>query len=218
MRYEADFRTQLVLAALLVWFAVMSWARPRRRRRAFRAVGVTLAVWGIVATVFMSFAGEKGRLAQASPGTYSSLARFFRPVASVAAEVAGRPLVAAVEGRANRPPWGYDRLSLDGVTLDVGRQAVTVQVVAPATRIYRLHARLVREPGVPAAARLRVGVSANRTGEYAEVPADAATLPILLRSGWNDVRIEVASDARTNPLAADAPFVRVEGIRVRTGN
>lgn len=215
MRYEVDYRTLLLVPALLVWFAVLGAARRRRRRRAVAAAGVVLALWGIAASMLVTLTGEKGRLAQLHPGTLASLASFFSPLPTAAAQVAGHPMIAAVDGTTDVPPFAYDRLSLDGMNLDVGGQAVILQVVSPSTRVYRLRTVAARDPGIPVTARLRIGVSANRTGQFAPPTPGPKVFPIQLEQGLNDVRVEVDYDARQLAPAPDQGLVSLADIRIR---
>jgi hypothetical protein len=215
MRYEVDFRTPLLFATLLTWFAAMSRPRARRHRRAAWRIGVALIYWGVAVTVLLSFFGEKGRFANAKPATFSALSRLFNPLPNAVAQLEGHPLIAAVNGSVSLAPFGYDRVSLDGTGFAVGAAPVTLRVVSPSTGVFRLSARVSRVPGVSRRSRVRVGVSANRTGQYGLAIGRTEAFPIFLKHGFNDVRVEAAYDATVVPATPDAPVVGLNDVRVR---
>jgi hypothetical protein len=214
MRYELDFRTWLIVAALLAWLAAISQARSRGLRRALVSVGAVLATWGVIASVALSIVGEKDRFLQLHPAAYGSLARFFSPLPTAVAELRGHPLIAAVGATPNLAPWGYNRISLDGVGFSVGISPATLQVIAPHTGVFRLHARLSRVSSVPRSIRLRVGVSANRTGQFGP-PTGAVAFPVLLKLGMNEVRVEVAYSASSLTDEQQGGLVQLSDVRIR---
>jgi hypothetical protein len=214
MRYGADFRTLLLVPAILVWCALALRARPGWRRRTVAGVGCALAAWGILVSVMVSFAGEKGRLEALRPDTYASLARTFEPVSTLIAQISGHPLLVAV-GDDDVGARGYDHLSLDGAAFDVGSAATTVRVVAPSTGIFRLRATVRRAAGLPRGGKVLLAVSANGTGAYGAVRGGVDTFSLRLRQGFNDLRLQAPVDLGGYEPAPGVPVARLEGVRVR---
>jgi hypothetical protein len=81
-RYEADFASVFLLAALTAWFALSTGASGRRRK-AVRIVGAVFALWGCLTGVAISFTGEVDLLHIGHPGTWRTLENATSPISSV---------------------------------------------------------------------------------------------------------------------------------------
>jgi len=95
-RYEVDFAALFLLAALASWLA-LSVGAPGRRRRAVRVLGAILAVWGCLAGIAISFTGYVDLLRLTHPASYKSLEDATSPISTLAAVLAGRPILASVQ-------------------------------------------------------------------------------------------------------------------------
>jgi hypothetical protein len=89
-RYETDYVTLLLLAALSAWLAV-SRTSHGRGRRLVRVGGAALALWSCAAGMAISF-----EEIEKSPGLWRALVDVGSPVSTVIAGVAGHPILAEV--------------------------------------------------------------------------------------------------------------------------
>jgi hypothetical protein len=216
MRYEADFRTPLLIVTLVIAAAALAIVRRSWQRRLLVGAAGVLAAWTIAVTALASLSGEKNYLAQQRPALWHRLERFFSPLPTAVAQVAGRPLLAAVNGDANLVPYRYDRLSLDGTEFSLGRKVATIQVVAPGNGVATLSATLRRLPAARGLGAIRVGVGAHRTGNTNIPTGRRVKWTVRLEQGLNEMIAEVATE-RPIRLPPGAPaaeeLVRLSDLR-----
>jgi hypothetical protein len=191
-RYEMDFATFLLIPSALAWFAALGRARRRRARRVLQTAGVVLASAAMVVAVAVSFVGEKGLLQNLHPGTFAALQRFFGPVSTAMASIAGHPIIASANGDATLGPWRYDRLGVSGADFDPGPGPTIIQVVSPRREVIRLSAQLV-SGGV--ARRLIPTITAPGVGSAVGRTVDGGMqrFDLPVHQGLNDLVMTVAS-------------------------
>ncbi len=219
-RYEIDFLPALLVAALLSWYALDGRWRPRRRRRARRlgVVATALAAISCAVGVAVSITGYYDPLRANHPATFASLESFFSPLPTIATQLLGRPVIAAVNDDPMQPPQRLDRVSVEGSSFWLGTTATTLQLVAPHDGTSELRALLLRGTRVPRTVPLTVTVtSAGGFAQARPVADQRASFPVRLARGLNDVTVAVAPQAAlplgpTDP--AQAMLARVEGYRL----
>jgi hypothetical protein len=222
MRYEMDFAALFIVPAALVWFAYATVAR-RRARMANAVAGVTLAAVSVVIAMAISLIGSDNRLRDMHPRAFASLERAFSPVSAAIAQVAGHPVLASVGGNPLEGPVRYDRLGVKDVDLYLGTGPYPLQVVSPDRRRANLVATLLRLPATPRRAKLLVQVR-SADGSIFTVPVRdrAVKLPVSLKSGPNDITIQLFADPPTGipPYAdsADDGAILVRGLSLDDGS
>jgi hypothetical protein len=198
-RYEADFVTMLLIAALVLWFWAYARA-PRRRRRTIRVLGIlAVAYGGYVVTATALTAGD---LEHRRPGVWRALQGFFGPVATLHAEITGRPHVIAAAGR----PAEIDRLTMDGAEFLLGRDGAVVKIASPIAGPAELIAKV--EPLQPWTFRsqLAIHVTTSPARSSATVPFPqprTGAVPITLAHGINTVRFSATGDPPLRHLDTD---------------
>jgi hypothetical protein len=219
MRYEADFLGLYVLAAGLTLCAFAAERLPRRRRRAGIAVASLLAAMSILAVAAISLIGSDDRLRQRHLGTFRALERFFSPVPSIMAQLAGHPILSSVGGTALAGTPRYDTLGVRSAGFFLGTGPYPLQIAAGGRTRAVLHARLRRLPSTPAGVPLVVEAR-SPDGSVTTVPVTGATatLRFTVRSGVNDVTLQLIAPATAAiPPYADSPddgAIRVDGLRL----
>jgi hypothetical protein len=222
-RYEADFVTLLLVAALGTWLWLARSARTAGRRRAIRRVGAVALAYGGVIAAATSLNGAGPWLKDARPGTFDALERFFGFVPSVYAAVTGSPHVVAVDHAASIRPAGITRLTLDGAEFLLGKNGATVQVASPSAGPAVLVARVqpltpwtfrsqlaIRARASPGGSSAVVGFAQPRTGE----------IPVQLARGLNDITLEAVGQPPLRGLATDPDantILHVLSLKVRKG-
>jgi hypothetical protein len=206
-RYEVDFLAFLAPAAAITWLVLLAGARRRRR---LLAVGfAVLAAWTALVGAATSLVGYDDALRVHHRGTWAALRGVFSPVPAVAASIAGRPLITAVDhDPVDARPWSLRKLDLDGAAFAIDSRGASLQVFARHAVSAELHATLRRGPGAPPGS-LGLRVAANgRTATTRTL--DAVTLPLTLRSGRNNVTLQpLLSDNRGGYRVLEVSDVRV---------
>ncbi len=134
MRYEADFVSFLLLAALVAWFAVSRL----RWRRLVKTLGALAIVYGCVVGAATSLTGYYDGLRTHDPATYWALARLTSSLPTLATMIEGHPVVTRVIEPA---PFvkGVAAMGNDGTyaigttTFVISQEPVEVDVVSPGT-------------------------------------------------------------------------------------
>ncbi len=206
MRYEADYATFLVGAALIVWLAAATVTGPTRIVRA-AVVGVGGAACVAGAVISMALAMSAGNVFHASSLVrFRSLETFFRPVPELASQIAGRPLLAAVDSFPILPR----RLPGDAPTDTFGvERTLKVQVISgSAGASCCLVARL---DSVGGASLVRVR---SPDGSFSDAPADGRVhaIPMRLGRGLNQLVVtRVAVGAQSRPAYVLLDHLKVAG-------
>jgi hypothetical protein len=216
-RYELDFLPWLVMAATLGWAALIRHASTARRAAWWRRGGMALAAWGILVGVATSFTGYYDSFNYFEQGRYRALERAFSPLPTLAAKIAGRPMLAgivAVPNGYNTTHESYTKLDIPGPGIPLQpEQTADLTIVSPDARDARLTFRAVtRAPGTFA-------VSQTGAGEGTPVlvqGGDAGTLPLHLKRGVNYVAISLTMGADVPPAAdGSLPTVELRDVYVR---
>ena len=209
MRFTMDFAGLLVLGALTAWLAALSGRargrRSRRRRRAVAVAGGVLAAYSAVAGLALNV-GDQRIVALLHPGTLDRLQRAFAPLPTAASAVAGRPLLASVDGLP-RFAASAPNAAPPAVLRDGGR--LTVRVASGTARRALLRVRLAALPGPPGAPRTVVARSAGGLLSRAPAAPGTVTLDVALRRGLDRVALTLAG-----PPGAPGPRFAVGDVRL----
>lgn len=185
-RYEADFLAYLVPATALAWLLATALASGRARRTLAWGGGV-LAAWTILVGLAISLVGYDNPLRIHHRGTWNALRSVTSPIATATATLAGRPMVAAVDGDPVSPrPWRLASLDLDGAGFGIDASGAAIDVIAPRAMRARLTATLAPGRDAPAGIPLRL-----RVADGGELPVRGAATEVLvtLRRGRNELRL-----------------------------
>ncbi|MDX6732268.1 MAG: hypothetical protein QOC54_2216 [Baekduia sp.] len=214
-RYEVDFVSLLLIAALLVWYAVL--ARPRRTpwpRRLAIGTGVAALTWGSLAGLAESITGYNNVLAVNHPNVYRRFVDAFSPLSQLIAVAAGGPVIARISSPiAERTDHPWPSPGPHEVAFDVSSAPVVLTIASPARRHYAL--RLAVAPGQDAqageGAQLLVGLEAQAPQTLAVRRPAVADVDLALGAGINRVVVSA-----TAVRARGARVVAVRGLAIVT--
>lgn len=202
-RYEVDYATLLLLAAFVVWAALLVHLSLRKvLRRLVTIATVTLTMIGAVIGIAVSFTGYSDALASAHPKVFSALEDITSPFAALATMVAGKAVIARVYGPLpiNLPPARYGTFDEGGTSIWLGGGTETVVVDAPSAQSPSLTATARLGPYMPKNAMLLIRVSSpGRSATTVPVLGPSVRLPIKLHWGLNRIRLALASSTPTSP-------------------
>lgn len=208
MRYEVDFASFLLLAALVVWL--------RTQRRWLTVLGAAAIAWASFLGLAMSFTGQYGQLRQKQPGLWASLTRDFSPLSRAAVKVVhGGPTIAEISAiGAQRADRGYLKFGDQGMDVLMTPQPISVTVVMPSAGTAHLRAKVLRGPGLAADSRVDV-VLQLPDGRQGAVPVSGPdqTLDVPLRLGHGIQRLVLAAVPEkqpTQPVVLSLEDLRVE--------
>jgi hypothetical protein len=222
MRYEMDFASFLLLAALLAWLALL-WSRRAslRGRRLLAAGGTALVAWGALVGVAISMTGYYDSLRTGEPGTYRALERFFSPLPTLVTMAIGRPVLVDV---LNPNGYGaavtYGTAGAGAATFAMNAQPTTIEIVAPKDEVVGLEATVRRGGSAALGSRLVVTATSRDNDGTArhQVRDGPARIPISVGRGWNEIELQVTETPPTaehaNPLAQ---LVLFEDLHVTAG-
>lgn len=209
MRYEMDFASFLLLAALLAWLALL-WHRRASStgHRLLAAAGTVLVAWGALVGVAISMTGYYDNLRAGQPGTYRALERFFSPLPTLAAMAIGRPvLVDVLSPTGHVAAVNYGTAGAGAATFAMNAQPTTIEIVAPRDEIVALEATVRRGPSAAPDSRLAVAATSRDTDGTAShaVQDKPARIPISVRRGFNEIELRAIENPpgaqHGNPLA-----------------
>ncbi len=215
MRYEADYASMLVLAAVLTWLA---WT-PRRRVLAWAVTGVgSLAlVYGCIVGMAVSVAGPNDEMQTSNTAAYQSLENTFSPLNGWFASLAGHAQVVRVIDPLASYPMNFGTYG----TYEPGTLRFTflpeqeqIDINAPAPGLYRLSSRLERTASAPAHGRVVIHVRSG-TKTTAAPLAYGRVFQVTVRfvRGLNRV-YAWATATGTRPPGAYPDLVNVYGLKV----
>jgi hypothetical protein len=210
MRYEMDFASLFLLAALLVWLAAVAATR-QPLRRVLAVGGTALVAYGALVGVAISMTGYYDSLRTGSPGTYRALERFFSPLPTVATMIIGRPvLVDVTNDTGYSAPVTYGTAGAGAASFWLSRNAATLKVVSPRDGMIDLVATLGRGPSSAKRSRLDVAVD----GATAPVSGRVERIPVHVERGLNELSLRaIETPAPANPPpATPEQFVAVLGL------
>jgi hypothetical protein len=204
MRYEMDFASLFLLAALLVWLAAVAATRPPVRR--ILAVGGTaLIAYGALVGVAISMTGYYDSLRTGSPGTYRALERFFSPLPTLATMIIGRPiLVDVVNDTGYAAPVTYSTAGTGPASFWLSRNPALLKIVSPRDGRIVLVATLGRGPSSAKRSRLTVVVDGTST----PVSGRLERIPVHVERGLNEVSLRAVE----TPPPASPPATTPEQV------
>jgi hypothetical protein len=213
-RYEVDFFTLFVLAALAVWLA-LSRESDRYLRRLCRVGGGLLVVWGCAAGLAVSFTGQGDSLADEHPGTWGALEDGTSPISTAIAEAVGHPVLASMSyvlgtevGESTNLGVGFTEFVLS----PVDRARVTI--VSPGARGAALTADIGARAGLRSGARYDVLIDGPGHVSHSYSISDGSehvNMPIRLDRGLNHLTFRLVAASRTEKGSAD-PRILVQGL------
>ncbi len=194
-RYETDYMTLLLFAALAVWLALSGKDNPRGRRL-IRIGGGLLAVWSCMVGVAISLPEV-----QRHPGTWRVLVDLGAPLSTAIASVAGHPVLAEVyAAKVEGAPASYSSLGTEvtGFSLTVGNEA-EITVVSPDRRESALEANTFEGPGLGGAPpEARIDGPGKTTHTYRlPIGGKRARLPVRLDRGVNRFVVKYVGSTAT---------------------
>ncbi len=199
-RYEADFASLALVPALIVWIALGSGGR--RWRPLIAGVGALASTIGVLAGLGLSINGyypedaaSHPNLALSDPDAEQRLAALTGLVPTLADELLGHPVIAAV----NDPEGVSAPLGL--VNAGVGRHAffylseapTTLEILAPATRRYRFAAGFGPGPGLRQGTSVHLELIEGGRRRAIRYHAGVITIPLALHTGVNEVALAAIS-------------------------
>jgi hypothetical protein len=194
MRYEMDFSALLLVAALVVWFALAARARPRKApRRVLAVVGGLAVLYGAWVSTAIGFNGYGDSLRTFHPGTYRSIAHFFSPLPTLATMVVGHPVLTDIFNNPNGyacPRVNYGTNNLQGASLVVGSTPATVSVISPGGRKIAFQAGLAPGQQVPPGSKVSLHVHGSGSDVTVPVTGGAARIPLHANTGLNEYVFE----------------------------
>lgn len=210
-RYEVDFDLLAILAGVLGWIGALSVIRRPRRRRVTAIAGAVAIAWSCVVGVAISFTGYYNTLARFHPGVFNTLEDITSPFATLAAIVAGRPVIARIESPApvNYASVGYTSIGNGDFTTTLGLGRVTVVVDAPRSQNVWLRTLVVPGAVLPRSTPLAIVVtSPGRRPLTVHVYYGFYRLPIHLHLGLNRIVLDAW---RGNPRGLT---MQIQGVTV----
>jgi hypothetical protein len=214
MRYEVDFATVLLIAALLVWFVLVR--RSKFGRVVAVAGGLTLAYSSLVGLA-ISFTGYYDWFRGGDPGVYQILQRATSPLPTVATMIVGHPdivrvIVPGVEYPASLGDYGTSHPGSSPFWLQP--RYAEVDIVSPATRLYHL-SLLLAHPSVVVTGRPQLFVQfQGRTTAITLTGPSPCAGPLRLHRGLN--RVYLAAETPGAFTAEDN--ILVDRIAVQGGS
>ncbi len=213
MRYEVDFLSILLFAALLVWLVL---SEHSTLGRPIAIVGAALLVYISVVGLAISITGYYDWLRMGSPSTYNALEDVTSVVPTALTMITGHPDVVRVVV-AYDP---YPNVLGNSGTLDPGRnpfwllqQEAEVDIVAPTDSVYDLDMHVTAISGIAPPASVKLVSKINGVHKILPLPADRTwTVPVGLERGLN--RLYLAVSYRSSfPVPGEAvSYVRVSGV------
>lgn len=170
MRYEVNFATLLLFAALLVWLRVEDALRGRAGLAVRVAAGLLVAVTAAFSLAF-SITGYYDGLRAAHPGVYASLERAFGFVPTFAADRRGHPIVLRVNG--------------SGVPVTTS----TITVASPGSGTAPITATFTWNTAVPPGGSVLVDVESSGVRRRVAVTGTPQVVPVLLHRGINTITV-----------------------------
>jgi hypothetical protein len=217
MRYEMDFATLLLLAALLVWLAAVTATR-QPIRRVLAIGGTALIAYGAVVGVAISMTGYYDSLRTGSPGTYRALERFFSPLPTLATMIIGRPILVDVSNYGGySAPVTYGTAGAGAASFWMSRYPTVLKVVAPQEGRFLLVGGLRRGPSAGAGSRL-VLLATPEGGEPTVRPVEdrLEQIPVRLKRGLNEITLRLVEtpEPKNPPSATPEQVAVVFGLHV----
>jgi hypothetical protein len=212
MRYEMDFTSLLVLAALLVWLAAVAATR-KPLRRALKVGGVVLIAYGALVGVAISMTNYYDILyGTGSRLQYPTLERLFSPLPTLATMIVGRPvLVNVINDTGYTQPVTYGTPGASPATFWLSRNPATLKVVSPREGTIDLVAMLGRGPSAGRRSRLGVAVDGTTT----PVSGRVERIPVHVERGLNKFSLRAVEIPPPTSPVPETPeqVVAVLGLR-----
>ena len=218
-RYEMDFTSLLLVAALVLWFAALAALRKRALRRLLAVGGAVLVAWGALIGTAISVTGYYDSLRTGSPGTYHALERFFSPLPTLATMLVGHPVLVDILNPAGySASINYGTFGAGAPSFWMGRDETLLKVVSPRNSRILLEGRLSRGPSA-ATSRLIVIATTRGQSTVVAVRDRPARIPVLVSRGLNEVRLRVVESPRPRAAPTGTEQVAlVEGLVARNAH
>jgi putative flippase GtrA len=173
MRYEVDFMSFLLIAAVLAWLWLADHLRRTAPARlAVLGLGTCAIVFCAIANLGFSITGYYDGLRTAHPGTYAALDRFFGFVPTLAARIRGTPIV------------------LESRPVGVPTELSDLKIAAPDRGLVRLQVNAVADPAIPPGSRLALEVrGVDGTVRRTILSSGTPVLTAALDRGLNHVTV-----------------------------
>jgi hypothetical protein len=195
MRYEVDFASVLIIAAVLTWTV---WAARLTgvRRRLVTGGGALLIAWGVAGGMAFGITGYYDGLLQRYPKTYERLEELTAPLPTLISWLDGKPKT-------------VNTLAATGISVDtdpgpgighllfpLSQRPVELKVVSGSARRYGLSLTGVPlASSAPAATQIRIQNLDTRNGVTLPANFPQRTVPISLRRGLNRIIFVVTKPA-----------------------
>ena len=202
-RYEVDYATIALIGAVIVWALML--ARHSKRsawRRLIAVSGIALCVFGAVVGTAISFTGYYDSLRQTNPGVFNTLEDITSPVATLATMVAGKAVIARVDGPlpVELPTSGFGLVDEGGAGTWLGAGPVSVNILSPSAQDLSIVAGQQVGPGAPPASSLDIRVtSPGRPPAFVPLVGRGLRLPVHLHWGLNRIRLSVVGPGFASP-------------------
>jgi hypothetical protein len=189
MRYEVDFASFLLIAALVVWYRLGAVVAAVRWRRLVTVLGAAAIAWASLLGLALSFSGNNSLLRVTHPGLWEALTRDFSWASRIGASVTnGGPTVATVDTPLRIPRrGGYAKLDDQDAVFIVDQRPVEVHVVMPSSGPVHLRAIALRgdsiAPGTPMALVMTLPDGRTRPVPLRGDDFEAIDVPLRLPRG-----------------------------------
>jgi hypothetical protein len=210
-RYEVDYASEFLIAAMIVWALLTVRFRERRKaRRVIAGTGIVLTLIGAGIGTAVSFTGYYDGLRIADPTAFHQLEDLTSPLATLATMIAGKPVIARVSGPlpTDLPPQGLGTFDEGGAGTWLGDGPVEVVVIAPSGGRLTLVAGVRLGPAVAANTPLAVRAT---SGGAALINGPRLTLPIRVHLGLNRIRLDLLGGVGASPEKLYLDHIVVRG-------
>lgn len=206
-RYEMDFSSLLLVAALLTWSVLLLRLRDKRWvRRGVAIAGTVLIGYGALVGAALGFTGYYDSLRLKHPAIFRSLERFFSPLPTLVTMVIGHPEISRIDNSLgySLPSVTYNTHGPGNATFWMNLQPATVTVTSPKSERIALRATVARGPDVRPSSRVTLVVRSSHSTTRLRVSGSSTLIPVKLGTGLNDIRLRVIT-SKPPPLPATNP-------------
>jgi len=208
MRYETDDATFFLLPALIGWLALSSG----RGRRVIAILGAAVILYGCFIGTAISFSGYFDGLRTEHPGSYWALARLTSPLPTVAAMIAGHPVVARAFPAGATTNGTEDTYQLDKDQFGIGVARVELDIISPSNGHWSLAPTFSRSDDA-GSHRVSIAVELDDGSAYqVEVNRTPTAIPLMLHRGLNRVEMH-ATNGKPHQIPTTV-LVSVQGLRL----
>jgi hypothetical protein len=194
-RYEVDYSSLFGIAAVVMAALVLAdLSRRTLRRRVAVTVGAAATAFASIIGIALGLQGYGNLLDVNHPALFNTLEDITSPLATLATEVVGKPVIARVISPlpVTLPPRTLTTFDQGGAGTALGDGSVELVVIAPSSERTTLDAKTSWAPGIAPNPTVRIQVrSADGTLTTTPVTKEVR-LPIKLNLGLNRIAIDLA--------------------------